>query len=153
MECAICKKLNLRLVPVGFLSEEIGADDQERITSGIKGALEGEGQPRVIVTEADLNGYIECPAFKDSQGNWLTVHQGHCTGSYPGFEKCRYFVGDRPGSSSICWCGLVEKRKKQEAMQREAERARRLQEKLAAEARQRHPLDIAVDDIPLPWDR
>ena len=52
------------------------------------------------------NHWIHCPAYHDENGKRMAVHMGHCAGSIEGAERCRYYIGDKHESSSVCWCEL-----------------------------------------------
>ncbi len=126
MDCPICKKLNILLVPVQFDWNGIKDEDRDKIQSGIKNAFSEDDDPReVIVTEADLNGFIHCLAYRDDKGNPLPVHQGHCTGRFPGQARCRYYIGDKRDSSSLCWCELEKKYAEMKRQRAKEERERR----------------------------
>ncbi len=90
--------------------------------------------------------FITCPAYHDENGKRRLVHQGHCTGAFEGHAPCKHYIGDKEGSSSVCWCKLAN-----EQVRNKEARARAMREQMFRE-RERQEALRQIEEIPLPWD-
>lgn len=77
---------------------------------------------RMIVEGPRARHLITCPAYHDKSGKRALVHQGHCTGAFEGTEPCKYYIGNLPQSSSVCWCGLEKEFARRREAKAKAER-------------------------------
>lgn len=90
--------------------------------------------------------FITCPAYRDKDGKRRLVHEGHCWGAFEGVEPCKHYIGNKTGSSSVCWCKLAN-----EQVRTKEARARAMREQAIRE-RERQEALRQIEENPLPWD-
>ena len=97
--CVICDRLSMRVISIDF--SKIPAEEKERIIQAIESAYDGTDR-RAYVIEEHRNNFKLCPAYRDKNGGQALVHFGHCTGAFPGIEKCPYYNQSGGYSDEAC---------------------------------------------------